>query len=110
MSVPPRIRWGTPSPLRRPRAIGRLGRGARPFGRVVGLAVRHIFFRMPFDTLPDDDVLDPYSARVSHAFERVGPAVAHIAALDPERRVRGTGSGVIFTPDGYLLTNDHVIA
>ncbi len=65
---------------------------------------------MPFDSSPDDDVLDPYSARVAHAFERVGPAVAHIAALDPERRVRGTGSGVIFTPDGYLLTNDHVIA
>src|SRR5229473_5048083 len=65
---------------------------------------------MPFDSPPDDDALDPYSARVAHAFERVGPAVAHIAAFDPERRSRATGSGVIFTPDGYLLTNDHVIA
>src|SRR6266849_7925656 len=65
---------------------------------------------MPFDSLPDDDVLDPYSARVAHAFERVGPAVAHIAALDAERRSRGIGSGVVFTPDGYLLTNDHVVA
>src|SRR5260221_8300015 len=65
---------------------------------------------MPFESSPDDDILDPYSARVALAFERVGPAVAHIAALDPERRVRGTGSGVVFTPDGYLLTNDHVIA
>src|SRR5260370_258377 len=65
---------------------------------------------MPFDSLPDDDALDPYSARVSRAFERVGPAVAHIAALDSERRPRGIGSGVVFTPDGYLLTNDHVIA
>jgi S1-C subfamily serine protease len=65
---------------------------------------------MPFDSSPDDEILDPYSARVAHAFERVGPAVAHIAAFDPERRIRGTGSGVIFTPDGYLLTNDHVIA
>ena len=65
---------------------------------------------MPFDALPDDDALDPYSARVAHAFERVGPAVAHIAVLDPERRPRGIGSGVVFTPDGYLLTNDHVIA
>src|SRR5258708_9990799 len=65
---------------------------------------------MPFDSLPDDDALDPYSARVALAFERVGPAVAHIAAVNPERRSRGTGSGVVFTPDGYLLTNDHVIA
>src|SRR5712671_5630017 len=65
---------------------------------------------MPFDSSPDDDALDPYSARVAHAFERVGPAVAHIAAVDPERRSRGIGSGVVFTPDGYLLTNDHVIA
>ncbi len=64
---------------------------------------------MPFDSSPDDDALDAYSARVALAFERVGPAVAHIAAFDPERRSRGTGSGVVFTPDGYLLTNDHVI-
>src|SRR5437764_1653178 len=65
---------------------------------------------MPFDSSPNDEILDPYSARVAHAFERVGPAVAHLAAIDPERRIRGTGSGVVFTPDGYLLTNDHVIA
>src|SRR5258708_20869747 len=65
---------------------------------------------MPFDILPADDALDPYSARVAHAFERVGPAVAHIAAIDQEGRSRGIGSGVVFTPDGYLLTNNHVVA
>jgi S1-C subfamily serine protease len=65
---------------------------------------------MPFDVLSDDDALDPYSARVAHAFERVGPAVAHVAAIDPEGRSRGIGSGVVFTPDGYLLTNNHVVA
>jgi S1-C subfamily serine protease len=65
---------------------------------------------MRFDVLPDQDALDPYSARVAHAFERVGPAVAHIATLDPEGRSRGIGSGVVFTPDGYLLTNNHVVA
>jgi len=65
---------------------------------------------MPFDVLPGEDALDPYSARVAHAFERVGPAVAHIAAIDQETRSLGIGSGVVFTPDGYLLTNNHVVA
>jgi S1-C subfamily serine protease len=65
---------------------------------------------MPFDLSLNDDLLDPYSARVAYAFERVGPAVAHIAAFGPDDRPRGIGSGVVFTPDGYLLTNDHVVA
>jgi S1-C subfamily serine protease len=66
---------------------------------------------MPFDLLNEqDDALDPYSARVVAAVERVGPAVAHIAAFGPDGRPRGIGSGVVFTPDGYLLTNHHVVA
>ncbi len=53
------------------------------------------------------DLLDPYSACVARAFEGVGPAVASIAAGGGQRR--GQGSGVVFTPDGYLLTNSHVV-
>ena len=65
---------------------------------------------MAFDTYDDSrPVLDPYSERVAHAFETVGPSVVHIAAKGPKGR-GGTGSGVLFTPDGYLLTNSHVVA
>jgi S1-C subfamily serine protease len=53
--------------------------------------------------------LDPYSERVSHAFETVGPSVVHITAKGSHGR-DGSGSGVLFTPDGYLLTNSHVVS
>jgi S1-C subfamily serine protease len=52
--------------------------------------------------------LDPYSRLVSQSVERVGPAVAGIEARSASGRTRGTGSGVMYTPDGYLLTNSHV--
>jgi S1-C subfamily serine protease len=58
----------------------------------------------------DDFELDPYSARVSHAYEVVGPAVAGIVALGKDGTPAGQGSGVVFTPDGYVLTNSHVAA
>jgi S1-C subfamily serine protease len=52
--------------------------------------------------------LDPYSRLVAQSVERIGPAVAGIEARSASGRARGTGSGVIYTPDGYLLTNSHV--
>lgn len=71
------------------------------------------------DSLSDpaaDEALDAYSKAVVGAVELVGPAVVSIyvgggsAAGEAAREQRGgAGSGVVVTPDGYLLTNEHVV-
>ncbi|MGH7119912.1 MAG: S1C family serine protease [Acetobacteraceae bacterium] len=50
----------------------------------------------------EHEIRDSYSRAVIGAVEAVGPAVLHIQAG------RRSGSGVVFTPDGYVLTNSHV--
>jgi S1-C subfamily serine protease len=71
--------------------------------------------------IPDEPLLDAYSQAVTGVAEMVGPAVVR---LDVKRRLRardargnelthdvgGSGSGFVFTPDGLIATNSHVVS
>jgi S1-C subfamily serine protease len=54
--------------------------------------------------------LDAYSKAVIGAVERVGPAVVSVYVGESEEARGAAGSGVAVTPDGYVLTNEHVVA
>ncbi|MCI0433010.1 MAG: trypsin-like peptidase domain-containing protein, partial [Gemmatimonadetes bacterium] len=65
-------------------------------------------------SLPGEEelrALDAYSRTVISAVDRIGPAVVSIQASNRSRGrdMSGAGSGVVITPDGYLLTNQHVV-
>jgi S1-C subfamily serine protease len=57
----------------------------------------------------DLDLLDAYSRTVTAVAERVGPSVAAVQLHDRHGKPAGSGSGFLFTPDGYLLSNSHVV-
>ncbi len=61
----------------------------------------------------DVELLDAYSRAVITVVEAVGPAVVSIRLHTPWRGTtvlrEGTGSGALIAPDGYLITNSHVV-
>jgi S1-C subfamily serine protease len=59
---------------------------------------------------PDVALLDEYSRTVVSAVERVAPSVVHIVTRARNGTTAGSGSGFVIAPDGFILTNSHVIA
>jgi S1-C subfamily serine protease len=62
----------------------------------------------------DAELLDAYSRAVTAVVDSVGPAVVNIHIGEGRRTSEfepaGAGSGFVITPDGYILTNSHVVA
>ena len=65
----------------------------------------------PAAQVNEREALDAYSRVIVSVAEKLGPAVVNLRAAnaDGSRSAGGSGSGFLITPDGFLLTNHHVV-
>jgi S1-C subfamily serine protease len=80
-------------------------------------AIRESELGIANDEIDDGHLFDAYSRAVVNATEKVSHSVVKIEIEQKSRKVRGrempgqggSGSGFVFTPDGFILTNSHVV-
>jgi len=65
----------------------------------------------PSSEADEQEAMDAYSRVIVAVAEMLGPAVVNLRSVASEsgRRGGGSGSGFLFTPDGFLITNHHVV-
>jgi S1-C subfamily serine protease len=66
-----------------------------------------------YEEVEDREALDAYSQTVTAVAERLAPSVANLRVTRQTRRGNvpvGAGSGVVLTPDGFMLTSAHVVS
>ena len=87
-------------------------RSSGPFGRrrPQGGLLRRNLVSIMVETPTEEEALDAYSVIVSSVAETVLPSVASLRIGRGGRGFGGAGSGVVITPDGFLVTSAHVVA
>ncbi len=77
----------------------------------INSTLRPLNTQVTYPRRDDEDLLDAYSNAVIRVAEKISPSVVNIEARQTIRgkETGGSGSGVIFTPDGFILTNSHVV-
>lgn len=80
----------------------------KPFLKLLGEPARPDAEAAHGTSTNDATLLDAYSSAVVNVVDAVSPAVVHVQ-VESGRGRPGTGSGVIVSPDGLILTNNHVV-
>ena len=100
-----------PRTLPSARSFPPAGRGPSRRSRCYGRPIDAIAFID--DTSPGDaEALDAYSRAVTAVARTLGPSVASLRVSRSDGRGgrgEGSGSGVVITPDGFILTSAHVV-